>query len=302
MTKRKIGFALGGGAARGWAHIGIIKTLQQYGIVPDLICGTSIGALVGAAYATNKMEALEEWILTLRRRDIAGFLDFTFGGGMIEGERIMKFFLDQLGADPDIEKLTTPYGAVATALETGNEIWLQSGSLEKAVRASIALPGLFTPIYHNEQWLVDGGLVNPVPVSLCRAMGADVVVAVSLNANMVGRSMRKALPADDQSPAGSSGSGSKNRIRGLLEKFSSVSKEQNGVEIPGLFEVISNSVTIMQDRLTRSRMAGDPPELLLSPDVSDISLMDFDRGDLAIERGVQCVERNAAALETLLSC
>lgn len=296
MNKRKVGFALGGGAARGWAHIGIIKSLIQQGVVPDIICGTSIGALVGAAYVTGKLDELEKWVLTLRRRDIAGFLDFSFDGGMIEGERLKKFFLEQIGHNPEIDELDIPYGAVATALETGNEIWLQSGKLIDAVRASIALPGLFTPVYHEQRWLVDGGLVNPVPVSLCRAMGAEVVIAVDLNTRMVGRSFRKQQPEGSKQLEINTGIQSvKNWFMEVMENFAN--DKNNEINAPGLFDVISNSVSIMQDRLTRSRMAGDPPELLLTPDLSSISLMDFDRAGIAIERGTSCVERHIPFLD-----
>lgn len=297
----KIGLALGGGAARGWAHIGVINALQEYNIRPDIICGTSIGALVGAACATGHLDELESWVSGLRRRDVAGFLDFSFNGGMIEGERLMKFFADQLGQNNTIEHLPMPYAAVATDLATGNEVWLQKGDLLQAVRASIALPGLFTPVYHEQRWLVDGGLVNPVPVSLCRAMGADIVIAVNLNKRLVGRSFREKEQADEQDSHNGFQAGVKT-VKGwigeVMERFGADNKEQ--LNEPGLFDVLSNSVSIMQDRLTRSRMAGDPPDITFSPDLSHINLMDFDHASEAIERGSQCVERNITQLDNIL--
>lgn len=298
MTQLKIGLALGGGAARGWAHIGVIKTLAKHGVVPDIVCGTSIGALVGAAYVTGKLDDLEEWVLSLRRRDIAGLLDFSFGGGMIQGERLMTFFLEQLSYDPQITELSIPFGAVATELATGNEMWLQSGSLLHAVRASIALPGLFTPVCQENQWLVDGALVNPVPISLCRAMGADFVIAVNLNSRMVGRSFRKQDITDDEIPETDTGiQNIKNWFGQVMDRFAD--NKANNEDTPGLFDVLSNSVYIMQDRITRSRMAGDPPDLLLSPDLSDIGMMDFDNAREAIDKGITCVERHRPSLDGL---
>ncbi|MDH5408082.1 MAG: patatin-like phospholipase RssA [Gammaproteobacteria bacterium] len=292
----KIGFALGGGAARGWAHIGIIKSLAEHGIKPDIISGTSIGSLVGAAHVLGKLDKLEEWVCSLRRRDVAGMLDFTFGGGMIQGERLMKFLESHLGENPLIEELPIPFAAVATELTSGNEVWLQQGQLLSAIRASIALPGLFTPVCHENRWLVDGALVNPVPVSLCRALGADYVIAVNLDRYMIGKKFRKqkqvnvAQIEDDEA---SSVHSVKTWLSYIQQRFTNNNQQE---DIPGLFDVLSTSVYIMQDRITRSRLVGDPPDLLLAPDLSDIGLMDFDHAQEAIDKGIDCVERHAPTL------
>lgn len=178
--KTRIGLALGGGSARGWAHIGVIRALQDAGIEPDIVCGTSIGALVGAAYVGGELDPLEAWVRSLRLQTVVGFLDFSLTGGLIKGEKLIGFFRNHF-VDRDIRELARPFGAVATDLQRGREVWLREGPVTDAVRASIALPGLFTPVQLDGRWLVDGGLVNPVPVSLCRAMGADLVIAVDLN-------------------------------------------------------------------------------------------------------------------------
>src|SRR5690625_2695366 len=188
-----IGLALGGGAARGWAHIGVIQALEALGIRPDIVSGTSIGALVGAAYAGGKLKQLENWVRGLSMTDVMSFMDVTLNGGMLKGDRIMDFFAKNF-LDCPIEDLSLPFGAVATALHSGSEVWLQKGSTLDAIRASIALPGLFAPVWHNGQLLADGGLVNPVPVSLLRAMGADVLIAVDLSADTLGRHLAP-LPA-----------------------------------------------------------------------------------------------------------
>ena len=187
--KPRVGLALGSGSARGWAHIGVIRALEQAGIHPDIVCGTSIGALVGAAYAAGDLDRLEQWVMGLRVRDIVAFMDVSLRCGLFKGERLIDFFRRHF-ADRPIEELSIPFAAVATALHGGAEVWMRSESTLEAVRASIALPGLFAPIFRNDVLLVDGGLVNPVPVSLARAMGADVVVAVDLCSDLLGRHLR----------------------------------------------------------------------------------------------------------------
>ena len=184
IHKLKIGLALGGGSARGWSHIGVIRALEEAGIEPDIVCGTSIGSLVGAAYAAGELDRLEGWVRSLTWQNVVSLLDVTVTGGFIKGAKLVEFFGSRF-KDTDISKLPKPFGAVATELVTGREVWLREGSVIESVRASIAVPGLFTPVARDGRLLVDGGLVNPVPVSLCRAMGADIVIAVELNADTI---------------------------------------------------------------------------------------------------------------------
>lgn len=298
-NNKKIGFALGGGAARGWAHFGIIRALEEQGIKPDIVCGTSIGALVGATYVTRCHRQFENWVLSLRKRDIAALLDFTVGGGLIEGERLMNFMRKQVSSNPKIEDLDIPYAAVATELTTGNEIWFQSGDLFEAVRASISLPGLFTPVYLNNRWLADGALVNPVPVSVCRALGAERIIAVDLNSRLVGKTFRKETLKHETSEQ-KQDKNVKRWFTDVLNKlFDSGKNNQKNNEGPGIFDVLNSAVIIMEDRITRSRMAGDPPDVLLRPDLSDIGMVDFDRANEAIEKGLDCVKRHLPALDVL---
>ena len=185
-----IGLALGSGSARGWAHFGVLRALTRCGIRPGVVCGASIGALVGAAHVLGMGDRFEHWVLGLSRRDVMSFMDFSSGGGLLKGEKLMRFFRSQF-TDRDFESLQTPFAAVATALHTGEEVWLREGSVVEAVRASIALPGLFTPVWHGGRLLVDGGLVNPGPGSLARALGADIGIAGDLNADLLGRHPRQ---------------------------------------------------------------------------------------------------------------
>ena len=293
QNRPKIGFALGGGAARGWAHFGIIRALAERGIQPDVVCGTSIGALVGATYVTGKHIEFEQWTRKLRKRDIAALLDFTLGGGLIEGQRLMDFFVEQMGKDIQIENLDIPYASVATELATGNEIWFKHGPLLPAVRASISLPGLFTPVYINHKWLADGALVNPVPVSVCRALGAEFVIAIDLNTYLVGKPFRERKKKIEQQ------NNSNPDMKAWYEKIVDKMFENGEKDEPGFFDVLSSSINIMQDRITRSRMAGDPPDIMLRPDLSEIELMDFDKAELAIDKGIACVERMSHLFEPL---
>jgi len=299
----KIGLALGGGAARGWAHIGIIKALHEAGIKPEVVAGTSIGALVGGAYVAGYLDDLEDWIRGLTWQEVVSMLDIRLSGGLIHGSKI----LNRLGEGMDgkkIEALPMTFGAVATDLDSGKEKWLREGDLLAAVRASIALPGLFSPFRHKERWLVDGGLVNPVPVSLCRAMGADFVIAVDLNSqvlhqrNLQRRSEEEKRALEKQRQAEAE-SGSNDRLGFLLQGF--LDKIRPGTDnktvIPSLIDVAISSITIMSSRITRSRLAGDPAELLLLPRLADIGLLEFHRGGDAIEEGRNEVRRHAAVID-----
>lgn len=307
----RIGLALGSGSARGWAHIGVIRKLLEYGVVPDLVAGTSIGALVGGAWVSGHLDRLENWVRDLGRADILRLMDARLsGGGFLHGERLMEALARHV-ENPELTELPTPFAAVATDLGTGREIWLRSGKMLEAVRASIALPGLFTPAYQDGRWLVDGGLVNPVPVSLCRAMGADLVIAVNLNGDIVGRHFAPRSKADalDEDAAGDEplegqepASGGRDSLVQVLTRLrsglgtrldsliSSLARRGETAE-PGLFDALAGSINIVQDRLTRSRMAGDPPDVLVTPRLSDIRLMEFDRAAEAIAEGKEAVSR-----------
>ncbi|HLU14472.1 MAG TPA: patatin-like phospholipase RssA [Burkholderiaceae bacterium] len=292
--KRKIGLALGGGAARGWAHIGVIQALEAEGIRPDVVCGTSIGALVGAAYAGGKLAQLETWVRSLSMGDVISFMDLTVNGGMLKGERLMGYFGKNF-LDCPIDELDLPFGAVATALHSGAEVWLQEGSTLDAIRASIALPGLFAPVWHNGQLLADGGLVNPVPVSLLRAMGADILIAVDLSADTLGRHLAS-LDSEATQPSAPTSEWMR-KLRSDFRFLRPTSAESP--RMPSVFDVLASSINIMQVRITRSRMAGDPPDVIISPRLAHLALLDFHRADIAIEAGQQAVQASLPALKLI---
>lgn len=261
----KIGVVLGAGSARGWAHIGVLRALEQAGIRPQIVCGASIGALVGAVYANGGLDALEDWVLGLTWRKVLGFFDFSFNGGFLKGAKLIGYLRDNL-LETAIEDLRLPFGAVATDLRSGREVWLREGRAADVVRASIALPGLFTPVEHEGRLLVDGALVNPVPVSLCRAMGADFVIAVDLGSSSAGR-----------------------YVKGRASE-----------RVPGLLEVMAESINIMQVRITRSRLAGEPADALIMPQLGDLGSMDYHRAAESIAEGRAAAELMLPQIRRLL--
>lgn len=294
--KPRVGLALGSGSARGWAHVGAIRAPEQAGIRPDLVCGTSIGALVGAAYAAGELERFEQWLLGLTIADVLSFMDVRLSGGVIKGERLMEFFRRNF-IDRPVEGLAMPFAAVATALHSGAEVWLREGSTIDAVRASIALPALFTPVVHEGRMLVDGGLVNPVPVSLARAMGADVVIAVDLSSDILGRRLR-----EEPEPEVTGAEVSEWR-RKLQENLSALIPARPGDEpkLPSMLDVVATSINIMQVRISRSRMAGEPPDVIVSPRLAHLGLLDFHRAKEAIEAGERAVEAALPSLSVLFN-
>jgi NTE family protein len=304
MAKLKIGLALGSGSARGWAHIGVIRALEKEGITPDIVTGCSIGSLVGAAYASGHLDILEKWVRELSFWDVVRLLDVKMLGGLIEGESLMSSFEDKI-RNVNIEELPLPFAAVATDLCSGREVWLQTGLLPDAVRASIALPGLFSPLKSDGRWLVDGGLTNPVPVSLCRAMGADLIIAVNLNSDIVGRHI-KSPEVRKQEVREEERDLFNQLIRkvntGLFEaRLGRWTREKGKKDsIPGMFEVMASAINIMQDRITKSRMAGEPPDVLLSPRLGRLGLLEFDRAEEAIAEGYDTVCRMLPTLHHVL--
>jgi NTE family protein len=315
MARPKIGLVLGSGAARGWAHIGVIRELAKMGIKPDLVVGSSVGAVVGGAYASGHLDEFEAWISTLGRVDIIKLLDFRMtGGGFLQGKPLMDAIEKRIG-NPNIADLVVPFACVATSLGKGREHWLREGPLLDAVRASIAVPGLFAPALLDNSYMVDGGLVDPVPISLARAMGADFVIAVNLNGDIMEKhsSTYRSLPSvdkqednnDREEPAVDNSSILQRAAKlkadfGIrIESYISTLRK-NKTPVPGLFDVMVGSINIMQDRITRSRMAGDPPDVHITPKLSHIGLMEFDRSAESMSEGRQATRREKYALEVVL--
>jgi NTE family protein len=319
----RIGLALGSGAARGWAHVGVIRGLLAAGVVPEVVVGASSGALVGAMYAAGRLDVFEAWGRALDWRQVIGYFDLTFRGGVIKARRLLDQLAESLPVET-IEALPRPFACVATDLYSGREVWLRHGPLLDSLRASFAVPGLVAPVCIDGRWLVDGAVTNPVPVSLCRALGADAVIAVDLNTTLLSRRVRSAAaleaglalepapalepePALEPAAAAAAGAASiaeaveepvaTGRLRTALEglvadlrrRINPSAAAQGEARSPSIYAVFAQSLNIMQVRITRSRMAGDPPELLVTPRLADFGLLDFDRAAEAIAEGERAV-------------
>jgi len=295
-----IGLALGGGAARGFAHIGILKTLIAHGIVPNVVVGTSIGAVVGGAYAAGHLDTLEEWARHLQPRSVLGYLDIRLNGsGLIGGEKLATQLEAAIGQTL-IEDLPLKFATVATEVRTGHEIWLTHGRMVEAMRASYALPGIFSPVLVGDRWLVDGALVNPVPVSAARALGAEIVIAANVSSDIFTHSTTIYSHGASAAPMRIAVEPVPPR-RGLGKFFSperTVKREFfGGGGRPGISSVMVDAFNIMQDRITRARLAGDPPDLLISPRVGQIGWFDFHRADDLIGHGVRAAERAIISIQ-----
>lgn len=293
MTIGKIGLALGGGAARGWAHIGVLRALAEAGIRPDIVAGTSIGAVVGGCDVAGQLDQLEEFARSLTKRRIFGYLDFNLAGtGLISGQRLGDRLEAHLG-DTSINEFGQRFVAVATEIGSGHEVWISRGRLVDAMRASYALPGIFKPVKVDGRWLFDGALVNPIPVSVCRALGARYVIAVNLNFDLSSRATAQAhisgdavtnITEEDPEPVtGKNGVA----VRRLLRR----QMFGKGDAAPGISTVMLDAFNIVQDRIARSRLAGDPPDCLISPRLDGVGLFDFHKANDAIERGALAAKR-----------
>ncbi|MEZ5811607.1 MAG: patatin family protein [Rhizobiaceae bacterium] len=290
LPKSGVALALGGGAARGWAHIGVLRAFDEAGIRIDMIAGTSIGALVGGCYLAGRLDELEEFARSLTPRRMFGFFDLSFrGNGLLGGMRLDAKMREHL-AGVEFEDLAKPFICVATEIGTGHEIWLSSGNLITAMRASYALPGVFEPVSCNGRVLIDGAMVNPVPVSVCRAHEQRLVIAVNLHYDCFGRS----------AVVKHSSSGDALMIRDDIEaEAGGNASAQEKERRLGITGVMVEAFNIIQDRITRARLAGDPPDLSLQPKLSHIGLSEFHRADEAIRMGYEATMAQIAELQRL---
>ena len=295
MPRRpKIGFVLGAGSARGWAHIGVLRALTEEGIKPDFIAGCSVGALVGAAFAAGRLDQLEAWALALDWKRMLRLADFGLRGGLIRGRRMKEVFREQF-VERSFSELPIQFAAVATDLHSGQEIWLREGKVSDAISASIAVPGLFQPVLYEDRFLVDGSVVNPIPVSLCRAMGADIAVAVDLGTDLVGRYVRD----DDRAPTQTAPQGFMSRFLSRYGRASEPEAEPQPAT-PSLMETLMGSINIMQLRIARSRLAGEPPDVLITPRLGHLGLLDYHHADVAIAEGREAVARMLPAIRNAI--
>jgi len=320
-SSKKIALALGSGSARGMAHIGVIQRLEELGIRPDIVVGTSIGSVIAGCYLTRHLNDFSEWIQSLSSTQVFHYMSvsLTAAGGVAHATRLIEYFMAEYG-NPDIEDLPLPFAAVATDLYRGREVWIQRGPIWDAVRASMAIPGILTPVRYRDSWLVDGGLVNPVPVSVCRALGADITIGVDLNSDLVGR---RKVDRDSRAPETSKAEeqveeeesedelpplpdgDEESQFTAAFSRFANSVKEaannwrsptEKKPEPPGTLGVMMSSINIMQDRITRSRLAGEPADIMLWPRLGHIGLLDFGGAAEAIAEGREAVDRMLPAI------
>ncbi len=290
-----IGLALGSGSARGWAHIGVIQALSEAGVPIHYVAGSSIGALVGGVFCAGQLDALAREVRSLDWRRLASMLDIALPrSGLLAGEKITAIIRHLIG-ECTLSTLPIPFWAVATSLRTGKEVWLRQGSMVEAIRASMSVPGIFTPVRQGSQWLVDGGLANPVPVSVCRAMGADIVIAVNLNADILLRP-DKSQASQETGTAWTRERRPQHTFRYYWQQrgkqfrqFLPLPKQAKEPSL-SIFEVLLYSLQVMQDRITRHRLAADPPDFLIAPAVRHIQLLEFHRADEAITEGTRATQ------------
>jgi NTE family protein len=334
MTRPKIGIALGSGVARGWAHIGVLRALGRAGIEPDIVSGTSIGALVGGCHLAGKLDPLEAFARSLTRRRLLGLVDFRFRSSGLIGDAKLEAIMHEHLGDLRIEDLDRTFVGVTTELSTGHEVWLRDGNLVQAIRASYALPGVFAPVAVDGRWLIDGAIVNPVPVSVARALGARLVIAVNLNtdpfdpatrrhfeqgqaplyvstmppppeAYELAEQIEEMFEADEAAPETiaeptDENSAIMNGIRGTLSRLRGKTRTPENEMVkraigtrhrgPGFASVLLASLNIVQDRLARARLAGDPPDIVIAPKIGHLTLLEFDKADELIRRGEEAVE------------
>jgi NTE family protein len=297
-SRPRLGLALGAGAARGWSHIGVLLELAAHGVHPDIIAGTSIGAVVGGCYAAGKLDALEVFARGLTKKRVFSLMDVSFSGVGILGGGRLKHRLNQELNGNRIENLEKKFAAVATEVCTGHEIWLTKGNLVEAIRASYALPGIFEPVRISGRWLFDGALVNPVPVTVCRALGAEMVIAV----NLIGdNAFRGTVISDHLSlDCALEGLGSDAEEQGLTRSarfFGGMrgnlrrhfGKREDGA--PGIASAMLDAFNITQGRISRSRLAGDPPDVMINARLGKVGLFDFHRADELITTGREATRR-----------
>lgn len=303
--RKKIGFALGSGGARGWAHIGVLRRLSELGIRPDVIAGTSIGSIAAALYASGSLDTMEDLAAHLDWKQVAQlFLEVNFPrSGLLTGKNFMKLLKRVIRVNA-ISSLSIPFAAVATDLETEREVVLRSGKLFDAIRASIGIPGIFTPTLLEGRHLVDGGLVNPLPVSVCRDLGADLVIAVDINLRSPAEKRRpaKKQPAEEPSP----------RIAQLIDSLGKLMPQREAAphrraaakpderDALSIFDVLTRSFRLVENQITLRELQVNPPDILIQPEVGDIMPLEFQRGREAIAAGARAVDEVLPKLNRLL--
>lgn len=289
MAKHTVSLVLGSGGARGYAHIGVIGWLEEQDFDIRSIAGSSMGALIGGIYAAGKLDVYAEWVRGLERRDVLLLLDLSFGrSGVFKGDRVIRALRDLIG-EHNIEDLPVSFTAVATDLDAEKEVWLSKGDLFDTLRASIAIPTLFTPFPYMGRRLVDGGLINPLPIAPTLRDMTDLTIAVNLS----GRAEPGLEPAAVHNS--SVWQSAYRRMFGeFVEELLGKKPTEGEVEEMGMFDIISQSLDTMQNTITRLKLAAYSPDIIIEIPKNACGFYEFDRADAMIELGRRRAEEALA--------
>ena len=310
LSRKTVGLVLGSGSSRGWAHIGAIEALEEEKIPIDYIAGCSVGSYVGAIYASGGLKSLKEFVLAMDGKKVFSYFDVGFPrSGVLNGTKRLKEFFSMHTDATVFSDLKIPLLMVATDLATGKKVVLKSGNILTALRATMSIPGLFAPVKVKDRWLVDGGLVDPVPVGVARALEADVVIAVDLNSGFVSRKKRSRQIRRAAKKTGDPQSHKNELFRKLsvyyeasetsfAGKISDIFKRESST--PDIVETVITSINIMQERITRINLAVEPPDVLIQPRLGQLKMLDFDQVEHTIEEGYTGVKDRIGEIKALL--
>ncbi len=302
----KIGLALGSGSARGWAHIGVIEAIEEAGVPIHYIAGTSIGAFVGAVYATGHLGSLKEFAIQMDWKKVISYFDVVFPkSGFMDGKKVHELFSIHTDAKTFAD-FNIPVRMVATDLKTGKKVVIDSGNIIEGIRASVSVPGVFTPVKRGDQWLVDGGLVDPVPVSVVRNMGADFVIAVDLNSDLINHGYKpnkkpsiEAIPKKERNELvmriATQYNSAEKAVKAKINRWISSSTKS-----PNIIDVMGTSLGIMQEQLSRINLAMDPPDILIQPRLGDLKMFDFDQAERSIKEGYTQAKNQIDNIKSIL--
>lgn len=319
MSSRKtVGLVLGSGASRGWAHIGIIEALVEAKIPIDFIAGCSVGAYIGALYASGSLTSLKNFLLRMDGKKIFSYFDVVFPrSGLLNGSRRVQELFSMHTDVQDFSELDIPLVMVATDLERGEKVIIKSGNIIEGLRATMSYPGLFAPVQVKGRWLVDGGLVDPVPVGVARAMGAGVVIAVDLNSRIVSRGRQSSFLSDVEqhqelvAKLPDVDLDNRNELMKKMADFYESAENRfkhktseflrRDSATPDIIDTVITSIGIMQERITRINLAVDRPNILIQPRLGELKMMNFDQVAHAIEEGYIGVQEKLEDIRNLLA-
>ena len=307
--ERKIGLALGSGAARGWAHIGVLQALEEENIPIHLIAGASIGSYVGAVYSSGGFDSLKEFALSIDRKKFLSYIDVVFPrSGLINGKNATKLYSMHSNIIR-FENLPIPVKMIATDMNTGEKLILEEGNIPEAIRASCSIPGILTPVKIRNRWIIDGGLIDPVPVSVVKSMGAQCVIAVDLNSGVIDKQKKKEREINNKPNRKQRLAEKSEMINQLVSKYDQAGKLmrnklnqwfKQSESSPHIINIIGSSISIMQEQITKKNLEIDSPDILIQPQLPEVKMFDFDQAEKSINEGFNCTMKKIESIKNLV--